>query len=112
MSTVEKLKPSTTEKPKPEKPADISDFESVKKKKRLWEARRADTSSVLADALELVRESQLSDAEIDELRSITNDEKTLLKTVSDLFTRLRNNNQEIEELRELIGQIKQKLGEE
>jgi len=103
-------KPFDTTQDRPEKPADVVDIESVRKKRRSWEA--IDTSSVLADALELVREGQLTDAEIDDLRSISDNEKTLLKVTSSLFEGLRNKDKSIEELRGLIRQLKQRLGEE
>ena len=106
---ITKLIPSTKEKPKPEKPADVVDIESARKKRRSWEA--IDTSSVLADALELVREGQLSDAGIDDL-SVSDNEKTLLKVASGLFEGLRNKDKSIEELQGLIRQLKQRLGEE
>lgn len=110
MAEIKEFQPSTKEGPKPEKPADVVDIESARKKKHLSESR--DTSSVLADAFDLVREGQLTDEEIDNLRMISENEKILLKTVSSLFEGLRNKDENIEELRELIRQLKQRLGEE
>lgn len=71
-----------------------------------------DTNSVLADALDLIKIGQMTDEEIDALLSISEDEKTLLKVISGLFEGLRNKDESIEELRGLIKQLKQRLGEE
>ena len=103
---ITKLIPSVKEGPSPKKLADVIDIESARKKKQFREAA-AGTSSVLADALELVRGGQLSDAEIDDRRSISENEKTLLKVVSGLFERLRKYDEEVAELRNLIKQLKQ-----
>ena len=110
MGTLEKFQPSTKERSKPEKPADVVDIESGRKKKELKES--IDTSTVLADAFDLVREGHLTDAEIDERITVSEDNKTLLKLISSLFEGLRNKDKSIEELRGLIRQLKQRLGEE
>ncbi|MBI2674335.1 MAG: hypothetical protein HYX22_01165 [Candidatus Yanofskybacteria bacterium] len=103
-----KPKPFDATPSKPEKPARvIGDVESARKKKQPYEAK-IDTSSVLADALELVREGQLTDEKIDELITITENEKTLLKVVSGLFERLRTYDEEVEELRALIKKLEEK----
>lgn len=116
MAEIKEFKPSTIERPKPEKPADIIDIESGKKKKQLIES--VDTSSVLADAFDLVREGQLTEAEIDALKSISENEKTLLKVVSDLFEALRKKDEIVEmqkkslaEMRSELDRLEQKLKE-
>lgn len=111
MAEIKKFKPSTKEKPKPESPADVVDIESIRKKKQLQEMTE-NVSSVLADALELVRGGQLTDEEIDNLRTISENEKTLLKVMAGLFEGLRNKDESIEELRGLLRQLKKRLGEE
>ena len=112
MAEIKEFKPSTKERPKPEKPARvIGDVETARKKKKVYEMR-GDAGSVLADALELIREGHLTDAEVDEIITISEDNKTLLKLISGLFKRLRNKDESIEELRGLIGQLKKRLGEE
>lgn len=99
------------ERPKPEKPADVVDIESARKKKKIYEMSIG-TNLVLADALDLIKIGQITDEEIDAIRSISENEKILLKTVSSLFEGLRNKDENIEELRGLIRQLKQRLGEE
>ena len=79
MTEVKEFKPSTKERPKPEKPADIVDIEVGRKKKEIKE--RFDTSSVLTDALELIEMGQMTDEEIDALGSINENEKILLKII-------------------------------
>jgi hypothetical protein len=104
-----KPKPLDTTRGKPEKPADVVDIGSGRKKKEMKES--VDTSTVLADAFDLVREGQLSDAEIDDLKSITENEKTLLKVVSGLFERLRKYDEEVEELRDSVKKLRQEKEE-
>lgn len=121
MGELKKFQPSTPpfsekagqakERPSPEKPADVVDIESARKKKKIYETS-IDTNSVIADALDLIKAGQMTEEEIDALRSISEDEKILLKTVSSLFEGLRNKDESIEELRGLIKQLKQRLGEE
>ena len=110
MAEINQFQPSTKERPKSERPADVVDIETGRKKKLMKES--ADTSSVLADALDLIREGHLSDAEIDDLKSISENEKTLLKLISGLFEGLRNKDDSMEELWDLIRQLKKRLGEE
>lgn len=111
MGELKQFRPSTKEGQKPERPADVVDIESARKKKKRYETS-VDTNSVLADALDLIKIGQMTDEEIDALRSISDDEKTLLKLISGLFDGLRNKDESIEALRELIQQLKQRLSEE
>ena len=111
---ITKLTPSTKERPKPEKPADVINIESARKK---WVEKQQlhetmDASSVLADALDLIRENNLTDAEIDALRSITWDEKKLLKIVLGLFEKLRKQDETINKLRARIKNLEQEKGDE
>lgn len=110
MAEIRDFKPSTKERPKPDKPADVVDIEGARKKQ--WKQETSPDTSVLADALDLIKMGQMTDEEIDALRSISEEEKTLLKLVSGLFEGLRNKDKSIEELRDLIRQLKQRLGEE
>jgi hypothetical protein len=103
---ITKLIPSTKERLKPEKPADVIDIETARtKRKQLREIM--DMSSVLTDAFDLVREGQLSGAEIDNLRSINENEKTLLKVIAGLFEKLRKQDKTVDELRARIKNLEQ-----
>lgn len=111
MAEIKNLIPSTKKRPRPESPARvIGKIEATREGGETLES--PDTTSVLADALDLVREGHLSDVEIDELHTISDNEKTFLKEVSSLFEILGDQNKEIEELREIIIKLKQRLGEE
>ena len=106
MIEIKESKPSTKERPKPEKVVDIESFR--KKKKQLQETKQPQETmdidsilaegSVLADAFDLVREGDLTDAEINSLVSIGEDEKTLLKVISGLFEKIRKQDKIVDEL--------------
>ena len=109
MAEIKQFKPSTKESPKPEKPADVVDIESARKKRQLKES--PDTSSILSDALELVQEGQLTNEEIDNLRMISEKEKKLLKKLSDQLEELGNKGKEIEDLQRRLREFAQELAE-
>ena len=109
MAEIIKFKPSTKERNKPEKPADVIDFEAAKKRRESLESlkKSPDTTSVLDYAFKLVREGLLDKKEIDETNNMSANEKKLLKDLSDRIKELGGKNEEIKKLKRQLRELGQ-----
>lgn len=107
MADIKEFKPSTTERPKPEKPADVVGMEEYKKTRKVESLEVS--GSVVADAYDLLQAGQLTKEEIDDLKSLTDNERLLLKISADLLWGMKQKDETIKEQKELLDKLKHQL---
>ena len=107
MADIKEFKPSTVERPKPEKPDDVFDIEEHKKTRKVESLEIS--SNLVADAYDLLQADQLTKEEIDNLKSLTDNERTLLKISADLLWGMKQKDKTIKEQQELLEKLKHQL---
>jgi len=107
MADIKEFKPSTAERPKPDKPAEVFDIEEHKKTRKVESLEIS--SNLVADAYDLLQAGQLTKEEIDNLKSLTDNEILLLKISADLLYGMKQKDETIKEQQELLEKLKHQL---